>query len=182
MKAVSKNKIVINREWSMPNSNTFDIKPINKLITKYIELVKIDNPNAVIIDPFANRNKLANITNDLDEAFDTDCHLDALEFLKMFEDNSVDMVLFDSPYSPRQAPECYKKLGMTVDHKTTQSSYCANLKKEIGRIVKSDGYVITFAWNSGGIGKTLGFEIKEILLVAHGGWHNDTICTVEKKR
>lgn len=135
----------------MPNSSTFDIKPIHKLISKYIELVKVDNPNAVIIDPFANRNKLANITNDLDETFDTDYHLDALDFLKMFEDNSVDMVLFDSPYSPRQVSECYKKLGKTVDHKTTQSSYWSNLKKEIGRIVKSGGYVITFAWNSGGI-------------------------------
>ena len=177
----SSSNLLINREWSMPNSNTFDIKPIHKLISKYIELVKVGNPNAVIIDPFANRNKLANITNDLDEAFDTDYHLDALDFLKMFDDNSVDMVLFDSPYSPRQISECYKKLGKTVDHKTTQSSYWSNLKKEIGRIVKSDGYVITFAWNSGGIGKTLGFNIEEILLVAHGGWHNDTICTVERK-
>ena len=26
-----------------------------------------------------------------------------------------------------------------------------------------------------------GFEIERILLVAHGGWHNDTICTVERK-
>lgn len=165
----------------MPNSNTFDIKPIHKLISKYIELVKVDNPNAVIIDPFANRNKLANITNDLDETFDTDYHLDALDFLKMFDGNSVDMVLFDSPYSPRQVSECYNKLGKTVDHKTTQSSYWSNLKNEIGRIVKKDGIVITFAWNSGGIGKTLGFNIEEILLVAHGGWHNDTICTVERK-
>lgn len=29
--------------------------------------------------------------------------------------------------------------------------------------------------------KKYGFEIIEILLVAHGGWHNDTIVTVEKK-
>jgi len=41
--------------------------------------------------------------------------------------------------------------------------------------------VISFGWNSGGIGKTNGFEILEILLVAHGA-HNDTICTVERKR
>ena len=26
-----------------------------------------------------------------------------------------------------------------------------------------------------------GFEIVEILLVPHGGWHNDTIVTVERK-
>lgn len=36
-------------------------------------------------------------------------------------------------------------------------------------------------WNSGGIGMKYGFEIEKILLVAHGGWHNDTICTIERK-
>ena len=47
----------------------------------------------------------------------------------------------------------------------------------IHKIIK----VITFGWNSGGIGKKYGFEIIRILLVPHGGWHNDTICTVEVK-
>ena len=55
-------------------------------------------------------------------------------------------------------------------------------KKEISRILKTGGKVITFGWNSGGIGKTNGFEISRILLVPHGGWHNDTICTVEIKK
>lgn len=40
---------------------------------------------------------------------------------------------------------------------------------------------MTFGWNSGGIGNKYGFEITRILLVPHGGWHNDTICTVEIK-
>lgn len=43
------------------------------------------------------------------------------------------------------------------------------------------GKVISFGWNSCGIGKTRGFEIERILIVCHGGHHNDTICTVEKK-
>ena len=34
----------------------------------------------------------------------------------------------------------------------------------------------------GGIGMKYGFEIQEILLVPHGGWHNDTIVVVERKR
>lgn len=38
-----------------------------------------------------------------------------------------------------------------------------------------------FGWNSGGIGKKYGFEIEKIILIAHGGWHNDTIITIEKK-
>lgn len=49
-------------------------------------------------------------------------------------------------------------------------------------IKNGGGKVITFGWNSGGIGKTNGFEISRILLVPHGGWHNDTICTVEIKK
>ena len=36
----------------------------------------------------------------------------ALEFLKKFEDKSVDIVLYDPPYSARQVSECYKKLDM----------------------------------------------------------------------
>lgn len=164
----------INRKWCMPNKNTFDIKPIKEIIDKYMV-------DGVIIDPFANKNKIATITNDLDEQYDTDYHMDATDFLKMFEDNSVDMVLYDPPYSPRQVSECYKNLGKTVNMKTTQASYWSNQKKEIGRILKPNGIVITCGWNSGGIGKKYGMEIQEILLVPHGGWHNDTIVTVEKK-
>lgn len=73
------------------------------------------------------------------------------------------------------------KFGMTVDMTTTQASYWSKQKEQIARIVKPNGVVISFGWNSGGIGKKYGFEIEEILLVAHGGWHNDTIVTVERK-
>ena len=163
----------INRVWAMPNSKTFQIKPIRELINKYAY--------GGIIDPFANDSKIGTITNDLDEQYDTDYHMDALDFLKMFGDNSVDTVLYDPPYSPRQVSECYTSLGKTVNMQTTQASYWSKQKEQIGRIVKKDGIVITGCWNSGGIGKKYGFEIEEILLVPHGGWHNDTIVTVERK-
>lgn len=169
----------INRAWAMPNKNTFDIKPINNLIKNWYTPNK---DNFLSVDPFANKNRIAMVTNDIDTQYDTDYNLDALEFLKIFKDETVDFLLFDPPYSPRQVSECYKNLDMTVNMQTTQSSFWGNLKKEISRIVKKDGIVITFGWNSGGIGKTNGFEIKEILMVAHGGWHNDTIVTVEIKK
>ena len=63
----------------------------------------------------------------------------------------------------------------------TQSSFYGDRKKEVSRVVKEGGTVVSFGWNSQGIGKTRGFEIIEIMLVAHGGAHNDTICTVERK-
>jgi hypothetical protein len=166
--------MIINRSWAMPSKNTFDILPIKNFILKNID-------NGKWLDPFANKNKIATITNDIDPQYDTNFHLDAINFLSQFENESIDGILFDPPYSPRQVSECYKSLNLTVDTKTTQSSYWGNLKKEISRITKPSGKVITFSWNSGGIGNKYGFNIEEILLVAHGGWHNDTICVLELK-
>lgn len=169
--------IQFSREWAMPNSKTFRIKPIKELISKYKRIA----PGEMIIDPFANDCQEASITNDLDTSFDTTYHMDALDFLKLFSDISVDMVLYDPPYSPRQVAECYKKFRRTVNRETTQCSYWSKQKAEIGRILKPNGIVISCGWNSGGIGKKHSFEILEILLVPHGGNHNDTIVTVERK-
>lgn len=170
--------MTINRVWSMPNSNTFSIKPINELICKYIDMLPKEH---TIVDPFANSNRFGTITNDLDPQYGTDYHMDATDFLSMLDDDMADMVLWDPPFSPRQVAECYKQLGQTVNMETTQASYWSKQKKQIGRIVKYNGIVITCGWNSGGIGKKYGFEIEEILLVPHGGWHNDTIVVVERK-
>lgn len=166
-----------NRIWAMPSKNTYTIKPIRELIERYIKELPED---AVILNPFANSSTYG-ITNDIDPEFNTDYHMDAIDFLKQFEDNSVDMVLYDPPFSPRQVSESYKKLGMTVNMETTQASYWTNQKKEIARIVKTNGIVITTCYNSGGIGKKNGFNIEEILLVPHGGNHNDTILVVDRK-
>lgn len=158
----------------MPNKDTFDIKPIKKLISKY--------SIGVGADPFAKDSKIATITNDIDPMTSASYHKDALDFLKNdLKDLSMDYILFDPPYSPRQVSECYKKLGMTVNMQTTQSSFWSKLKKEISKKIRIDGYCITFGWCSNGIGKCNGFQIEEILIVAHGGWHNDTIVTVERK-
>jgi len=165
----------ITREWAMPNKNTFDIRPIAELIQRYY----YPYPTQASIDPFANKNKLATITNDLDEQYDTDYHLEATDFLDLFEpQKSVDLVFFDPPFSPRQVSECYKRLGKTVNMETTQMSYWRKLKDKIARVVRVGGVVISCGWNSSGIGKNRGFEIIEILLVPHGGARNDTIVTV----
>ena len=107
--------IRIERIWSMPNKNTFEIVPIKSLLAEEVDLSKF------WIDPFANRNKLASVTNDLCLDYDTDYHLDALDFLKMFDDSSVDGVLYDPPYSPRQVSECYNDVGYSVTWDTTKA-------------------------------------------------------------
>lgn len=175
----------INKKWAMPNSKTFKIKPIKELIIKYVNLLH----RPIIVDPFANEcsihehlpNESIYISNDLDTQYNTEYHFDALEFLKKFEDKSVDIVLYDPPYSARQVSECYKKLDRTVTTQDTSSKPFANYKKEISRILKPNGMCISFMWNTNGIGKNLGMQQIEILIVSHGGMHNDTLCVVEKK-
>ena len=165
----------IKRIWAMPNKSTFSIKPIKELIQSELN-------GGLIIDPFAGPSRIAKITNDIDPQYDTDYNLDALDFLKLFDGESVDMVLLDPPYSVRQVSEVYRKLGKTVNMETTQSTFWSNIKNEIARVLRPGGKIISFGWNSMGLGKNRGFKINKILLVPHGGPHNDTICVVETKQ
>ena len=168
--------MIINRIWAMPNKETFKIKPIKDLINKQVD------SNQMIIDPFANNSKIATITNDLNPDFNTDFHMDALDFLKMFSNESVDVVLYDPPYSPRQVSESYKNIGKEVTALDTSANWRKKHLDEIQRILKPNGIAICFGWNTNGVGKTRGFEMVEVLIVAHGGSHNDTLCTVEIKK
>lgn len=181
----------VTKTWAMPSGKTFTIYPIRDIILKYTDycIASMDNEYIHILDPFANEASIKEylqkhvkyITNDIDTSFKTDYHMNALDFLKQYRDESIDMVLYDPPYSPRQVSECYKKLNLTVTSRDTSSAFFTDFKKEIARVVKPHGYVLSFGWNSNGIGKGLGFVQDEILLVAHGGSHNDTIVTVERK-
>ena len=150
-----KQQVLIRREWAMPNKNTFQIPPIKELLEKY--------KKGLILDPFPFPYKE-----------------DILDYLNKFEDKSADVVLFDPPYSPRQLKECYDNQGMVLHD--TKSSVWKKWKDKIATKIKVGGFCISFGWSSNGLGKNRGFEIVEILLVAHGGNHNDTICLVEVNR
>jgi hypothetical protein len=147
--------INFSRVWSMPSHRTFTIKPIKEFLLK-----ELGNE---YIDPFPYPFKQ-----------------DAIEYLKSIPSNSVNNLVFDPPYSQRQLKEKYHNNGIAFDHEMN-ASYWSNCKKEISRILKLKGKVISFGWNSNGIGKKYGFEILKILLVPHGGQHNDTIVTLETK-
>jgi len=169
------NDIDMARVWAMPNKKTFEIPPIAKL------LVEEMGREEFWIDPFAGEAKAADCTNDLNPKFDTDYNMEATQFLAQFDDASVDGVLYDPPYSPRQIKECYDGIGLEMTRNTTQCDFWSEVEEEIARVVRTGGKVISFGWLSAPIGKMKGFEINRILLVAHGGRHNDTICTVEQK-
>ena len=158
--------MMINRCWAMPNHKTFEIKPIKDLLNRFVK------NRSVWIDPFANNSSIAKITNDINPKCKTKYHLDAYEFSKTIK-GMFEGVLFDPPYSVHQTNQMYEGYGLRK-----QASI---IMDEIAKKIKKGGYAISFGWNSNGFGKKRGFMIIEILLVAHGGSHNDTIIIVEKK-
>ena len=139
--------MTVNRKWSMPNAKTFTIKPIKEFVERNISGCKI------VVDPFARDAKYGTITNDLNEEYDTNYHLDALEFLKLIDSESADCVLYDPPYSLRQVVEHYKGVGRNVTQETTQATWRARHLDEIQRILKPGGKALCFGWNSNGVGK-----------------------------
>ncbi len=159
--------IKLNRIWAMPNKETFKIKPINELLRRLIV--------GEWADPFANNNSPVQHTNDINPVMNTVYHLDAVEFLKRFKDNQLDGVLLDPPYSLHQVTMSYAGYGKKRVIALTP------VYDEIARIIKPNGYCISFGWNSNGISRKRCFEIKEVYLIPHGGHHNDTIVTVEQK-
>lgn len=164
----------IERIWAMPNKWTFTIKPIKELVERYVGNGK------GWIDPLAGKNSPAEFTNDINPDMPTKYHLLAVDFIKKMR-GIYEGVLFDPPYSPRQISECYKYLNRKVSQIDTSSHFWSVIKDIATPKIKMGGYAISFGWNSNGFGKNRGFEIVEILLVPHGGFHNDTIITVEKK-
>lgn len=159
----------------MPSRWTFSIKPIAELLARLVP-----QPNEWI-DPFAGMTSPAKHRNDINPESKADYHEDAEAFVKRFD--KIEGFLFDPPYSPRQISECYKSLGMEVGMKETQSAVLYQRVKDAAcQRIKAGGLSISFGWNTVGMGVGRGFEIEEIMLVCHGGAHNDTIVTVERRK
>lgn len=160
----------------MPNKDTFSIKPIKEFVTRYLSEATIS------VDPFARNKNWATHTNDLNPDTIADFHMDAEEFLLTLDQQGVkcDLFIMDAPYSPRQISECYKGIGKKVAMEDTQSSLLYKRVRDAAeKILLPEATVLSFGWNSVGMGKKRGFEIKEIMLCCHGGAHNDTICMAE---
>lgn len=165
------------RRWAMPSRDTFSVLPIREFVQSYLTASKIS------IDPFARNKRWANHTNDLDPTTEAEHHMDAEKFLLMLARQGVkaDLIIFDPPYSPRQISECYKSVGLEVGMKETQSALLyQRVRDAIMLVATEDAIVLSFGWNSVGMGKRHRFKQIEIMLCCHGGAHNDTICLAER--
>lgn len=174
-----RDSVAFSRVWSMPSSDTFTVKPISEMVRRYLANSKSS------CDPFARNTRLATYTNDINPNTNAQYHLDAEEFLYTLARGRVrcDLVILDPPYSPRQISECYKEAGIPCGMTETQNAALySRIKKAVAAILEPDAIVLSFGWNSAGMGLKYGFEIIELMLVCHGAAHNDTICLAERKR
>ncbi len=170
--------IPFQRKFAMPNAETFSVAPIGLFVQKYLQDAKVS------IDPFARNKMWFTHTNDLNPATSAQHHMDAEDFLhKMAADRVLaDLGIFDPPYSPRQISECYKSIGLKVGVEETQNGRLyRRVKDAMDDIIVPAGIVLSFGWQSAGMGLRRGYELLEILLIYHGGGHNDTICIAERK-
>lgn len=170
--------MLITRTFAMPNSETFTVRPIGDFVRKYLAAGQVS------VDPFARNKTWFTHTNDLNPATKAQHHMDAEAFLVMLAADGVkaDLGIFDPPYSPRQISECYAAVGLKADAQATQNGRLyRRVRDALDAIIKPGGVVLSFGWQSAGMGKARGYEIIEIALVNHGGAHNDTICMAERK-
>lgn len=162
----------------MPNADTFSVKPIGDFVRRYLVNSRVS------IDPFARNGMLATHRNDLDPTTTAQHHMDAEDYLRMMAAEGVraDLVIHDPPYSPTQMRRVYAGSGLVRDGGgTINSELYSRVRSAIPAVLTSDGIVLSFGWSSAGMGKKHGFELIEILMVCHGGAHNDTICIAEKR-
>jgi hypothetical protein len=167
----------------MPSPNTFSIPPISDLMDRWL------SGCTLVVDPFARAAGRGSITNDLDPTTPAQYHMEAEQFCayllasgRLSPARLAHAVLFDPPYSPRQISESYRAAGLRVGRAHTQNGrFYKAVRDGLDVLLDDGGIAISCGWNSSGFGKTRGYAIEEILIVAHGGAHNDTIVTVERK-
>jgi len=193
------NDFIYRRCFEMPTHNTFQLKSVNKLLSRYIDKSNISKydksksfPNnltkgTVVVDPFSRTSKWSTWTNDLNPEFNTDFNMDAIDFLQMilnkYGENSCDIALLDPPFSTRQLSEMYKSIGLKVGQKDTQiASLYKNCIDIMDKLLKPKSIAIRCGFNTMGFGLTRGYKMIEVLDVTHGGAHNDLLVTVEIKK
>lgn len=170
--------IAFAREFSFPSAATFDIPPIHTFVQRYLATARVS------VDPFCGGKAWATFHNDLNPECAAQEHKDAGSFLADLKRKGVqaDLGIFDPPYSPRQISEHYRAAGKLVSAADTQNGRLyRRVRDALDEIMAPGGVVLSFGWNSVGMGISRGYSLIEVLLVPHGGAHNDTICIAERK-
>lgn len=171
------------------SSEPFSNPHIRKVIDRILNEVMFNTcGNGIVCDPFARAaftNHLPNcITNDLNKEFNTDFNLEFKEFAYTIQGRgfSIDLLLFDPPYSLRQLKDCYDGIGKDLELWQTHNMWKEG-KDELAKMMPSGSYAISLGWTTAGFGKKRGFEKTEIHVFEQAAREDrySLLLTVERK-
>lgn len=115
------------------------------------------------------------VHNEINPELAANTRFDAYDLTQWQEFYSVfDTVVFDPPYSAHQAVVSYN-----MGKKKQRVSHARDV---VEFVLRPGGRVISLGWSSTGMSESRGFEKEALLLVNHGGSHNDTIVLCERRR
>lgn len=137
----------------------------------------VQNCKGKTLNLFAGKTKLNGIDEtrvDLNKDVPADYYMDAYSFVLMAKEQGwkYDTVIFDPPYNLRKSREKY--FGV-------YTSELRKIKTELPTIINTGGTVISYGYDTTGMGRQRGFELIHVCVVNHSGDHNDTLCTIERK-
>ena len=145
---------------------------------RYCREVFMRDPDHVVLDLFARKCPWGDFRNDLNPKFKEERYTnmcgDALEIAKTFENSSIDILLFDPPFSPRQDIDKYKEVGRAS--LWTDPGYVSQLGEEMFRILAPGGLLIKCGYNTNAPDPRL--QYVRGWLSHYGGCRNDVAFTV----
>ena len=138
--------------------------------------VKEIEPGPEIADPFARDCRLAKYTNDLDPETEADHHITALEFLSFFGRDSLDLVIFDPPFSERQTHDNYNGFGINLY--ASDGVMLSDCLKEAAIKIKPGGHLLKLGYNCNTFNYDFGLVALWIVQKTHKNHNNSTIISL----
>lgn len=152
-----------------------------KAAMRYVREALIHQPDHEILDLFARTCPWGDFRNDLNPDFKEQGHtnmcMDALVATKLFDNQSIDVILFDPPFSSRMDADKYNEVGAAS--LWTNPKYISDLGKEMNRILTTNGYIIKCGFNTNSPYPSLVLEA--IFMSHYGACRNDMLVTIWKK-
>lgn len=158
--------------FHMPNKWTFEIKPVKE----YLQATTLFG---YTLFPFAGKTRIldspTHLHIDINPDMNPDILGDSRDVLKTFVEDyrRFNTIVLDPPFSFFQAVRTYG------NKKMSDISYIKDL---CNQLLLPRGKVISFGFNSTGMGKKRGYIKQELHIFNHGGNHNDMMMLVERKR
>lgn len=171
----------------------FSNKHVRRILDRYIRHHnELNFPNGlVIVDPFARDSFTTQLpsalTNDLNSDMPTNYHAEANDWCEwLLEEHlgpgSVDLILFDPPYSLRLLKDHYDHEDIKLERWQTWNMF-GRAKAACAKLLKVNGHFISFGYTTRGLGRRKGFEKEQIHIFQSNKTPDsyDVLMTVERK-